>query len=86
VARALYDDVTLDLRPGLAAVKTPMVLLYPDNVPAGAKPGAMDPLYQGIYAPTPSVKPVRIDAARHFIMLDQPKAFADALDAFLAQP
>lgn len=31
VARALYDDFTLDRRPGLAAMKTPIVLVYPDS-------------------------------------------------------
>ncbi len=86
VARALYDDVTLDLRPNLAAVQTPIVLLFPDNVPNGGKPGQADGLYKLLYASAPTVKPQRIDASRHFIMLDQPKAFADALDAFLAQP
>jgi pimeloyl-ACP methyl ester carboxylesterase len=86
VARALYDDVTLDLRPKVADVKTPIVLLYPDNGPNGAKPGQAEGLYKILYAAAPSVKPQRIDASRHFIMLDQPKAFADALDAFLAAP
>jgi len=37
-------------------------------------------------AAAPSVKSQRVHASRHFIMPDQPKAFADALDAFRAQP
>ena len=42
VNRALADDLTLDLRPGLAAISVPITLLYPDNTPGGAPPGAMD--------------------------------------------
>ena len=50
VAQAMYDDLTLDLRPGLPAIKTPMVLVHPDNVPLGVGgddgqdlPGALRP-------------------------------------------
>jgi pimeloyl-ACP methyl ester carboxylesterase len=86
VGRAAYDDFTLDLRPDLAGLKTRLTLLYPDNKPNGAPAAAVDAQYQAAYAAAPVVKVVRIDDAKHFIMLDQPQAFADALDAFLAQP
>ncbi len=86
VQNALADDLETDLRPGLPAITTPITLLYPDNVSLGAPAGAMDGLYKGAFAPARSVKPIRIDASRHFIMLDQPAAFAAQLDAFLAGP
>lgn len=86
VARAYYEDMILDLRPGLAAVRTPTVLLHPDNTPLGVAPGVMEGVYRGLYAPAPGVKVKLVDNAQHFIMLDQPQAFAEALDAFLAQP
>jgi pimeloyl-ACP methyl ester carboxylesterase len=86
VARAMYDDLTLDLRPGLSTIRTPIVLLYPDNVPVGAPPGLMEKIYPMLYAPAPAVKPKLVSDSQHFIMLDQPQAFAGALDAFLAQP
>ncbi|WP_372784399.1 alpha/beta hydrolase [Phenylobacterium sp.] len=86
VGRAAYDDFTLDLRPDLAGLKTRLTLLYPDNKPSGAPTAAVDAQYQAAYAAAPVVKLVRIDDAKHFIMLDQPQAFAAALDAFLAQP
>ena len=86
VGRAAYDDFTLDLRPDLAGLKTRLTLLYPDNKPGGAATAAVDAQYQAAYAPAPVVKLVRIDDAKHFIMLDQPQAFAEALDAFLALP
>lgn len=85
VARAMYDDLTLDLRPGLSAIKTPIVLLYPDNVPLGVPAGMMEKVYPAVYAPASTVKPTVVANSQHFIMLDQPQAFADALDAFLAQ-
>jgi pimeloyl-ACP methyl ester carboxylesterase len=83
VNRAIADDLTLDMRPGLAAIAVPVTLLYPDNVPNGAPPGAVDAMYQAIFAPMPHKTLIRIDNARHFIMLDQPAQFDAALDAFL---
>jgi pimeloyl-ACP methyl ester carboxylesterase len=85
VARAMYDDLTLDLRPGLAGVKTPIVLVYPDDVPLGMPAGMMEKIYPALYAPAASVKTVLVTNSLHFVMLDQPAAFDAALDAFLAQ-
>jgi pimeloyl-ACP methyl ester carboxylesterase len=84
VARAMYDDLTLDLRPGLAAIKTPIVLLHPDNTPLGAPAGMMEKVYSALYAPAPTVKTQVVAGSQHFVMLDQPQAFDAALDAFLA--
>ena len=85
VAQAMYDDLTLDLRPGLPAIKTPMVLVHPDNVPLGVPVGMMDKIYPALYAQAPTVKIVLVANSQHFVMLDQPDAFYAALDAFLAQ-
>jgi pimeloyl-[acyl-carrier protein] methyl ester esterase len=84
VARMLYEDFTLDLRPGLPAIKTPIVLLYPDAVPVGMPPGMAQKVYTAAYAPAATVKPVLVENAAHFIMYDQPEVFARELDAFLA--
>ncbi|HEX3700338.1 MAG TPA: alpha/beta hydrolase [Phenylobacterium sp.] len=86
VARAMYDDLTLDLRPGLASIKTPITLLYPDNVPLGVPVGMMQKVYPAVYAPAKTVTPKLVADSQHFIMLDQPQVFAEDLDAFLAQP
>ena len=83
VNRAMADDMTLDLRPGLAAIVVPVTVLYPDNAPNGAPKGAGDAMYQAAYAPVPNRTTVGIDNSMHFIMLDQPAQFAAALDAFL---
>lgn len=85
VGEAMMDDMTLDLRPGLAAVKTPVTVFYPDNVSVGAPKGAMDGYYGSAFAPLPVKTLVRFDDSRHFIMFDQPKRFAEELDKFLAE-
>jgi pimeloyl-[acyl-carrier protein] methyl ester esterase len=76
VANAMADDITTDLRPTLGAIKVPATLLYPASSADGA--------YAQFYAMAPQIKRVRIDNSLHFIMLDQPEAFAKELDAFLA--
>jgi len=86
VAQAMYDDLTLDLRPGLASIKTPILLLHPDNAPLGVPAGMMEKVYAALYAPAPTVKTRIVDQSEHFVMLDQPEVFAKELDAFLATP
>jgi pimeloyl-[acyl-carrier protein] methyl ester esterase len=85
VAHAMYDDLTLDLRGGLSLIKTPITLVYPDDVPLGMPAGMMEKIYPSLYAAAPSVKPVLVKDSLHFVMLDQPVAFYEKLDAFLAQ-
>jgi pimeloyl-ACP methyl ester carboxylesterase len=84
VATAMAEDMTLDLRPGLPAIKTPMTLVYPFDPAMGVPSVQWDGLYHGQYAPLPGATLVRIDDSRHFIMFDQPAKFDAALDAFLA--
>ncbi len=82
--RALFEDMVLDMRPGLAGLAVPIAVLFPDYVSPGLPPDATQIARETAYAPVPR-KSVRIVAqSRHFIMLDQPEAFAEALDSFLA--
>jgi pimeloyl-ACP methyl ester carboxylesterase len=83
VARAMYEDTILDLRPGLASIRTPILLLHPDNAPLGAPPGMMEKIYAALYAPAPTVKTKIVANSQHFVMFDQPQVFAAELDAFL---
>ena len=85
VVNALADDLTLDLRPGLAQISTPITLLFPDYVPLGAPPGANAKMYGAAYAAVPGIKLVPITNSLHFIMLDQPAQFDAAVDGFLGQ-
>ena len=85
VANAMADDMMLDLRTGLAAITTPITLVYPDYVSIGRPKGGADTVYHAAYAPAKTFTFVRADNSVHFIMLDQPAQFNAALDAFLAQ-
>lgn len=82
-AEAMYEDLQTDLRPDMKAIATPITLVYPWSDGGPAKPQA-DALYKAAYADAPHMTYVDIGDARHFVMLDQPAAFATALDAFLA--
>lgn len=84
-ANALADDLELDLRGDLASIRTPITVLYPDYAAVGVPAGATDASYAAAYAALPRKTLKRVDHSLHFIMLDQPAAFAADLDAFLAR-
>jgi pimeloyl-ACP methyl ester carboxylesterase len=85
VARAMYEDMTTDIRPRLREIKTPVTMLYPWDPSAGLPQAAVDGLYRENFAPLPNKTMVRIDNSFHFMMLDQPNEFAVQMDAFLKQ-
>ena len=71
-----------DMRPDLAGIATPTTLVVPFN--AALPQAQVDALYKGEYAKLPHLTVVDVADSAHFVMLDQPAAFAKALDAFLA--
>lgn len=80
-AQLLYEDMTTDLRPMLVGIKAPITLVYPWS----EKPFGRDrtlAFYQRQYAGTPSIHYVGVADAGHFVMLDQPDAFAKAIRDF----
>ena len=81
--QAMYEDMTTDLRPAMKGIATPITLVYPWS-DAGPTRAQADALYKGAYADARHVSFVGIGDAAHFVMLDQPEAFRDALTAFLA--
>jgi pimeloyl-ACP methyl ester carboxylesterase len=83
VAQAVYDDLTLDVRGELAAIRAPVTLIYPYDPGMGVPPAAADSLSRDAYKALPGVKFERIDGSFHFVMIDQPDAFARAVDTFL---
>ncbi len=87
VVEAMAEDVATDLRPEVANIKVPALMLYPANSTAATQlaGGAdkVDAIYQGQYKPMPNVTLVRIDGSRHFIMYDQPAKFDASLEPFL---
>jgi pimeloyl-ACP methyl ester carboxylesterase len=84
MARAMYDVMTTDARSGLAAMTTPVTVLYAWDASIGVTAEQSDAFWGGFYQPLPGVKMVRVDDAYHFIMFDQPDRFAREVDGFLA--
>jgi pimeloyl-ACP methyl ester carboxylesterase len=83
VAQAFYEDSTIDLRPKLPDIKTPVTVLYPWDSSSPYSQSDTDAFYQQNFAALPKKTMVRIDGAYHFIMLDQPEKFLEQVDAFL---
>lgn len=79
--QAMYEDLTTDLRPAMKQIATPITMVYPWS-PTGPTKAQADALYKPAYAEAPHVTFVDIGDAAHFVMLDQPEAFARAVDAF----
>ena len=80
---AMYEDMTSDLRPVMKTIATPITLVYPWSAGGPTKPQA-DALYRAAYKDAPHVAFVDIGEAGHFVMLDQPVAFEEAVGAFLS--
>ena len=80
-AEGMYEDMTTDLRPDMAAIATPITLVYPTS-DAMPKERA-DAFYRGEYAKAPNVTYVPVAGSAHFVMLDQPQAFAEAVRSFV---
>lgn len=82
VAEAMYDDFTTDLRPELGKIKVPVTVLYPFDAVMGTQ-DKVHALYAQAFAGLPQAKLVQINGSYHFIMLDQPQAFHQAMVEFL---
>lgn len=83
-AQVLRDVMVTDMRSELGAVTAPVTLLYAQDdsamSPERAKAG-FEPQYAGVA----KFEAQMVPGSRHFIMLDQPEVFAQAVDAFLAE-
>ncbi len=82
-AQVLHDVMATDMRSALPKVTTPVTLLYAQDdsaMPAAMAKAAFEPQYAAL----PRFKAQMVPGSRHFIMLDQPDVFAQAVDAFLA--
>lgn len=83
VARATEELLTTDLRAELPRIKAPLGVLYAHDPRFGVTEAAVDALYKSAYAEAPAARLERIDDSFHFIMLDQPVAFAETVARFL---
>lgn len=84
MASAIREVMTTDVRPGLAAMTTPVWAVYAADADGGAPAAMADGLWGREYAALPGVKLLRVDDARHFIMMDQLERLGVLVDEFLA--
>jgi pimeloyl-ACP methyl ester carboxylesterase len=82
ITTAFYEDATTDMRPQISKIEVPITLLYPYDASKQSQK-EVDKLYHDAYAPAPHATLIRIDDSAHFIMLDQPQKFDDAVQKFL---
>ena len=88
MAQVIWDVMTMDARRGLAAMTTPVTVLYAYDTSMGrpgfeVTPERVDAMWAAAYPGLRGVKMIRVDGAYHFIMLDQPARFAQETQAFL---
>ena len=81
-AQAFYEDMTTDMRSELAGITAPVLVLVPSAAAQGGEASALD-FYRKQYAGAPHLAVQAVADSGHFIMLDQPEAFAGALNGFL---
>jgi len=83
MASAIREVMTIDARPGLAAMTTPVWAVYASDANGGAPAALADAVWSREYAALPGATLKRVDDARHFIMIDQPERLNALIDAFL---
>lgn len=79
VANASYELMTTDLRPELARIRVPVQVIYAWDPLYGVPAAAVDARFRGAYAGLAKARFTRIDDSFHFVMLDQPQRFVEAL-------
>jgi len=84
LARATYEIMTTDLRPELSRIRAPLTVLYAYDKVYGFTPAQVDANFRTVYAQAKTARFVRVDDSFHFVMVDQPATFAQAVEAFLA--
>jgi pimeloyl-ACP methyl ester carboxylesterase len=82
-ASSFRELIVTDLRPELARITAPTEVLYVKFNDARMTNEITDAIYRMSYQGLSGVELKRIDNSAHFIMLDQPAAFAAEVNAFL---
>lgn len=88
-AQYMAEDMAADGRPLLKQAKLPILEISPYYAPDFAKPPLVmseaqkSAYYQSLLANAPNARVVSIAPSRHFVMLDQPAKFQQALADFL---
>jgi pimeloyl-ACP methyl ester carboxylesterase len=83
-ANAMLEDLQTDLRPDMAKIQTPTLVLYEyDADSKTTNAGQYEATVKSAYSTMPHVTLVRMDGSRHFIMYDQPGKMDAAIEGFL---
>ena len=85
--QAMYDMYTTDLRPEVARIQQPVLVLgtWAGYAAYGATKAGVQQVFELQYAPVPHHTLVLSEAGRHFVMYDDPQLFFAQTDAFLRQ-
>ncbi|AZF05693.1 alpha/beta fold hydrolase [Pseudomonas sp. R5-89-07] len=83
LADAMYELMVTDLRPELGRIKVPVQVVYAYDPLYGIEASHIDAMFRDAFVSTPDISFRRIDDSFHFIMLDQPELFADAVIKFI---
>lgn len=85
LAQALYEVMTVDLRPRLIDVRAPVTVAYGWSADEASPRSRTDALFRDAYARLRSPATFeRIEGAEHMVMIDQPDRFLAAVNRFLA--
>jgi pimeloyl-ACP methyl ester carboxylesterase len=91
VGQYAADVLELDLRPGLATLQAPVLVISPyfelDSGQQGQQAlsaAAKADYYRSLLASAPKVDVVTVAPARHFAMIDQPQQVNDAIRKYLS--
>jgi len=84
MVNAMAEDLETDMRPEVAQIKTPTLMLFAvDTSAAQPDPAKYEAMVRAGYQPMPNVTLVKVDGSRHFIMYDQPDKMDAAIEGFL---
>lgn len=83
VANATYELMTTDLRDELGYIAIPVEVVYAYDPIYGVSADQIEATFRSAYAKAGTAQFKRIDGSFHFVMLDQPEEFAQAVRAFL---
>lgn len=84
-ADVMAEVMTTDLRPDLPSIRPPTDVLYAFDSSMPISNMAVDQLYSAAYSGLKDCRLMRIDEARHYIMLDQPDRFHLAVRDWMAR-
>jgi pimeloyl-[acyl-carrier protein] methyl ester esterase len=84
-AEVMAEVMVTDLRADLARIGAPVDVVYAWDKSGHSTRMGLDQLYATSYAALPRKRLRRIDQARHYVMLDQPEVFYQAVASWLAR-